>query len=87
MIERRTFLLQLGAALAAGTGAAPARAGTLTPIFISAAMGSSDRDGAAVNAFDCDGRLLFTTRRPDRGHPQRRNVGYRVTHPLREQRG
>ena len=68
MIERRTFLAQLGATLASGLGAGTARAGTAPPVFISAAMPTSERDGAAVNAFDLDGRLLFSTRLPDRGH-------------------
>ncbi|NNM73401.1 DUF1513 domain-containing protein [Enterovirga aerilata] len=68
MIERRTFLAQLGATLAAGMAAGSARGGILPPVFISAAMRSSDRDGAAVNAFDLDGRLLFSTRLPERGH-------------------
>ncbi len=64
MIDRRSFLAGLGAALSLDSAAA--RSGTPAPVFLSAAM--DDGDGAAVAAFDLDGRLLFRTRLPARGH-------------------
>jgi hypothetical protein len=60
-IDRRSFLAALGAALAT-----PTRAATDEPIYLSAC---GDGEGAAaVAAFGEDGRLLYATRLPARGH-------------------
>ncbi|GJD96092.1 DUF1513 domain-containing protein [Methylobacterium iners] len=68
MLDRRSFLASLGAALAAGLDPRAARAGAAPPVFVSAAMESGDGEGAAIAAFDLDGGLLFRTRLPARGH-------------------
>lgn len=61
-MDRRSFLLALGAALLPDTG----RAGTADSVYVSACQG---QDGAAsVAAFDAEGRLLFASRLPERGH-------------------
>lgn len=67
-MQRRSFLLALGAAFLPG-GAASAGAGAGGdggPVYVSACSGKDGGDYVA--AFASDGRLLFRTRLPERGH-------------------
>lgn len=63
-IARRPFLAALGAALLPARAKADRSAAHET-VYVSACTGA---EGAAVAAFDGDGRLLFATRLPERGH-------------------
>jgi len=66
MLDRRSFLTALGATLA---GLDPARSATrAAPVFLSACTDPAERGAASIAAFDADGRLLFATRLPGRGH-------------------
>jgi hypothetical protein len=69
MLDRRSFLAALGAALSAPVPSAMA-AGPLRerPLYLSACRDPDDPDQAAVAAFSGDGELLFATRLPSRGH-------------------
>lgn len=63
-MNRRSFVLALGAALASGH----ARADRPQPVYISAIADGAERGEHAVAAFTGEGRLLFSTRLPARGH-------------------
>ncbi|WP_112661643.1 DUF1513 domain-containing protein [Microvirga flavescens] len=65
-IDRRSFLAALSATIAASGGSRLAFAGTPEPLFVSASLDSSD--AAYVAVFALDGRMLFNTRLPERGH-------------------
>ena len=61
-MDRRSFLLALGTAFLPG----PGRAASPEHVYVSACQSG---DGAAsVAAFDPEGRLLFASRLPERGH-------------------
>ncbi|MBV9077811.1 MAG: DUF1513 domain-containing protein [Methylobacteriaceae bacterium] len=69
-MDRRSFLVALGAACLPGAAGAsatgPDGAEPGEPVYVSAAKA---RDGsAAVAAFGADGRLIYATRLPERGH-------------------
>lgn len=61
-IVRRAFLSTLGAALLPARG----RAGTAEAVYVSACTDA--HEGTRAAAFDAEGRLLFATRLPARGH-------------------
>lgn len=63
LLDRRSFLAALAAALAG-----PGRAAAGGPVYLSACLDSGGREGDSVAAFDGDGRLLYATRLPARGH-------------------
>ncbi len=70
MLDRRSFLTALGTSLA-GVHLPPRRAfaeSRSQRLFVSACLDSNDRSAASVAAFDGDGRLIFSTRLPARGH-------------------
>ncbi|WP_029031833.1 DUF1513 domain-containing protein [Salinarimonas rosea] len=63
-IDRRSFVAGLGAALGSALAGGPARAGA--PVYVACAQGP---DGMQrVCAFTGEGRLLFETALPERGH-------------------
>jgi hypothetical protein len=65
-IDRRSFLAALSAAIAGAGTPRSAIAQMGEPLFVSACL---DADKAAsVAAFSLDGRMVFRTRLPDRGH-------------------
>lgn len=69
MLDRRSFLAALGTSVATGLATAGARArGGAAPMFVSACMDPAERGAASVAAFSGDGRLMFATRLPSRGH-------------------
>lgn len=66
VIDRRSFLAGLSAAIAAPAGMRSAFAGTPEPLFVSACLDGND--AASVAVFGFDGRMVFNTRLPERGH-------------------
>lgn len=65
-IDRRSFLAALSAAVAGSLTAKPGLAAAAEPLFVSACFDSAQ--AASVALFDLDGRMLFRTSLPERGH-------------------
>jgi hypothetical protein len=70
MLDRRSFLAVLGTSLTTAHLGLPGRASASreTPVFVAACMDPTEHGAASVAAFDSEGRRLFATRLPARGH-------------------
>ncbi|MCB8823247.1 DUF1513 domain-containing protein [Microvirga rosea] len=66
VIDRRSFLGALGAAVAGSFYPRRAYAAGERPLFVSACF--AGENAASVAVFSLDGEMLFNTRLPDRGH-------------------